>query len=290
MDEELLQFVNYLISLKEKSKSNDLESLIRFCEFFRTDDLELYEEFLSASDINKNISGDKLVELYAKRYKINKIDDISSEYIFNMFINNGFAHGFGYHLANSANLYSIMENGLGYREGGFKTEERKDCEMLENFLPKEVYNKLQIFKSNDLFYSSFPYLEARRYGKKPEWLSELELQKDYLGDGTKEKDLVNAILEKYDKKYNDSHRVLFIFQQNILLLEGIEKLLEIYSVQKIIGIFYNAKLKGKDLSTKEWISPDKLLGIDLKTKDMYCVYGNMGSLNNGDEEIINRRL
>lgn len=266
----------------------DIGNVIRFCSLFWSDDVELFKEFdlISRSSSNsatgefsyENIN--RVIKLFAKRYGLNLQAEM--EKVMYLFIQNAINNGISYHLGSSANFQSIMELGLGIEAIGFKTEEREDYEKLissggEKLLPFRGSN------ASKLFYSNKPILGAR-YGIKPEWLMELKLNYVLVAD-IELKRIVDDILKKYDEKYKDAYRMLFLipFQKSQLSETTVGKWLSYGALPSDIVSGLWSVLEQKDLHTSSHIPSSDILAVDLKDFSMYCrdEYGDVKKIVNG---------
>ena len=189
-----------------------------------------------------------------------------------LFIQNDINNGVVYHLNSSANFDSIMEQGIGLSAIGLKTEERQDYEKLQSSIAPELFKKLEPFvgdkSGSKVYYSCTPILNAR-YGDRPEWLKELKINSSILDEGTPEYDLVHQVLDKYDRKYDGSGKVLFIFPNPIqLTTSNIEEALKNSSPRDVINMCFSF-LEQKDQFTDKHIPSSSILAVNLKTCDMY---------------------
>lgn len=263
-----LQLVGEEIGLRK------LGMMIRFCVFFQTDDIELFRQFASLHDgVSSMIDVDDFIELYAKRYGLDAQSDIKK--IMDIFIDNAIYNGVSYHLNSSANFDSIMELGLGISAVGLKTPEREDYERLEKLVKPDIFRKLQPFRGekdgSKLYYSNVPIFNAR-YGDRPEWLKELKLNSFVLEEYLEAKNLVDEVLRKYDSKYNDSKRMLFLIPNpaSRISKEVINTFLKNNTPQVVISYFLNTVLSAKDMNTKEHIPASLIVAVDLENFAMYC--------------------
>jgi len=268
-----VDLINNFNSLKEKTNSNNTAALLRFCSLFQSDDENLFQEFLQiyngVNDYNKTIS------LFAKRYNLDENKDI--EQIMYLFVQNAINNGVVYHLNSSANFESIMNMGIGVSAIGFKTEERKDYEMLQKSLPLDTLKKLLPFhgekNGSKIYFSCTPILNAR-YGDRPEWLKELKLNSFILDEGTKEKEIVDQVLNKYDQKYSNAEKVLFIIPNpNTLSESTIKDSLKSESPRDIIFkcLYY---LEEKDMFTNKHIPSSYIIAMDLNNQVLYALNEN----------------
>ena len=138
---------------------------------------------------------------------------------------------------------------------------------------------------------SVPILNAR-YGDRPEWLIELKNNfnsvKDELGNNS---NLVLGIIDKYDKKYNNRSKQLYLLPNPIktkLSDSKIDMLTSAMSAVDVINYLYSNVLKQKDMSTTEYISPDDILSVDLNTyKISYSKDGEIIEYSDSDKGVIN---
>lgn len=259
-------------SLRTKVENPDIGSLIQFCTYFQTDDLNLYQEFqrYNQKKLGETIEPDELITLYAKRYNLNPQTDI--EQIMHLFVNNAITNGVVYHLNSSANLDSIMEVGLGISAIGLKTEERQDYERLQASMNETTFRRLQPFsgekKGSKLYYSNKPILHAR-YGDRPEWLKELKQNSSYVELTPQEREQVNQVLHKYDIKYEFAEKMLFLLPHPLATVanKAVNELSEEYSPQQIIS-YFNQILGNKDAHTDKHVSSSEIIAVDLKSHDM----------------------
>ena len=263
-------------SLKSKLNSDRIDAIIAFCIYFQSDDEILYKEFESIYQdmCLGNIRTKALINLYAQRYNLDPNKDI--ETIRDIFLNNTIDEGFSYHLNSSANFSTIMEKGLGLSAIGIKTEERKDYEILQQSIPFEIFRMLQPYhgekQGSKVYYSNIPILYAR-YGDRPEWLKELKLSSkipDLLEQGSAEQKLVNNILEKYEKKYKEAKKVLFLIPNpwSAIIKPKLEKILPMMPPEEMISYFLDRILTQKDLYTTEHIEPNNIIAVNLESLDM----------------------
>lgn len=279
---------NYNSLLRQLEKDDTLFNIsmvnvIRFCSLFQSDDVELFKEFaaICESPSNERYGGfsrdsiSRIFNLFIKRFDLADYPDKEAKAL-RSFICVAIKEGFLYHLGSSANFASIMKYGLGIEAIGLKTEERIDYEKLLGYGGKKLL-PFAGSKDNKLFYSSMPILGAR-YGDRPEWLMELELNKSLVKSSEKELlDLVGVILNKYTIKYEGAHRMLFLipFQSAISLDDDVDDMLDGYLGMSSFDIFRSfwQLLEQKNCSTYNYIPSSSILAIDLLDYSMWMQDG-----------------
>jgi len=262
-------------SLRDRVPENEIGTLLQFCHIFRSDDINLYNEFKhNCLTAGNQLVANKLIELYGKRYDIDPKVDM--EKLMYLFIQNVINSGVSYHLGSSANFESIMTLGLNQSAAGIKTPERQDYEKLHQMLGEEMFNKLQPFhgekEKSKLYYSNIPILNAR-YGDRPEWLKELKLNYSLLKENSEEQKIVKELLDKYEEKYKDATKVLFIIPCPTTIHQITEDKVEEWLIkrtpQDIISILTNNILNQKDLDTERYINSAVIIAVNLKNGKLY---------------------
>lgn len=268
------EFIENYTKLMSQVNRDDLEKVVRFCSLFKTDDFELFNKFKNSSQ-----SVEDIINIYAERYNLNPESDI--ERIMYVFIQNSINNGVSYHLNSSANRSSILNIGLGTSSIGIKTEERSDYERLEEIASPELFKQLEPFhgdkKGSKVYYSNKPILHAR-YGKMPEWIQELKINSSFVdfGDELETKRLVDEILQKYDKKYSNKGRDLFIlpYLGKKISEDNLELLLEKYPPKVIMSLLYTNSLNSVDEYYTKHISGSNMISIDLENLNLHFVGRN----------------
>ena len=262
------EFIENYKNIIPQVNKEDLGDVVRFCSLFKSDDIELFNKFKYSKQ-----SIDDIINIYAEEYDLDPKADI--EKIMYLFIQNAINNGFSYHLNSSANRSSILEIGLGTSSIGMKTEERSDYEKLEEIASPELFRKLEPFhgdkKGSKVYYSNQPILSAR-YGKMPEWIQELKINSEFIDFGNEKeaKKFVDEILEKYDQKYSNKSRDLFIlpFLGKKLNEDIVEQLLKNYSPKEVMEILYQNVLNAKDEYYTNHISSSEIVSIDLENLNL----------------------
>lgn len=261
------EFIKNYISLISQVGKDDLDKVVWFCNIFKSDNIELFNKFKNSSQ-----SVDDIIQIYAERYNLDGQLDI--EKIMNVFIRNVIDNGVSYHLNSSANRSSILSIGLGTSSIGIKTEERRDYERLEKIASPELFRKLEPFhgdkKGSKVYYSARPILNAR-YGKMPEWIQELNLNAEFtdFGDENEAKGLVDEILQKYNKKYANRGRDLFILPYLGKKISSEELKKSFNSPQMAIEFVYNMLLNLNDEFYTGCIPGNEITSIDLENMDLH---------------------
>lgn len=271
------EFIENYTKLMSQVDKTDLQKVVRFCSLFKTDDLELFNKFKNSSQ-----SLDDIINLYAERYDLNPQSDI--ERIMYIFVENSINNGVSYHLNSSANHSSIFDIGLGASSIGIKTEERSDYERLQEIASPELFKKLEPFqgekKGSKLYYSNKPILNAR-YGKMPEWIQELKINSSFVdfGDELETKNLVDEILQKYDKKYSNKGRELFIlpYLGEKISEDELGQFLEDCDPRRIMSLFYDNVLNSVDEYYTKHIPSSNIISIDLKDLNLHFL-GKSGEI------------
>ena len=284
------EFMKNYTSLMNKTNNNDIKNVLEFCNYFKCDDLNLFNEYKAFVD--KGIKVTDLIVLYGKRYNLNPVRD--EKEIMKLFVKNTIQDGFSYHLGNSVNNESIMKKGFGINSLGLKTEEDKDYELLKSSLDEEVFHNLEPFYktkvSGKTFFSNVPILDAR-YGDRPEWLIELKNNYDNIKNELNEENniLVSGIIDKYDRKYNNTSKRLYLIKNPLQISDDkIESLSKVMSASDVINYLYSNVLNQKDLSTDSYIPSDDIMSIDLNTyKISYSKDGEIIEYNDGSQVITN---
>lgn len=268
----LSKFIKNYTSLIANVNKEDLSSVVRFCALFQSDSVDLYNKFQ-----NSKKGVEDIISIYAERYELDSEKDI--EKIMYIFIQNTVNEGVVYHLNSSANLDSILELGLGTSSIGIKTPERQDYEKLQKMLPENTFNRFQPFhgekEGSKLYYSCKPILSAS-YGKMPEWIGELK-RNDWIFDYPDEFEVsdearifIDEIINKYDKKYSNGKRMLFLlpFLADRLSEEDIEGMLAEKSPIELIQYIYSI-LQNVNKYYTGHVSPSNILAIDLDTCNIH---------------------
>ncbi len=261
-------FMKNYSSLINKTRGNDLDIVLQFCNYFQSDDFSLFEEYRKIYNQN-SLPIDKLFELYGKRYNLSPERDKAQ--IVKIFANNVIQDGYVFHLNSSANYESIMKSGLGLSAIGRKTEERKDYELLQSSLDYDIFRKLQPWhgdkKGSKVYYSNRPILYAR-YGLRPEWIMELKNNLPAV-DGrldSNNRELINGIVSKYDRKYENSVRQLFLLPnplKDMITPAAIDDLLKDIPPEQLMSALYDKKLSGVDECFTGYFAPENMLSVDL---------------------------
>lgn len=273
-------FMKNYTSLMEKTNNSNLAEVLQFCNYFQSDDIELFKEYKERLD--KGLKIIDFVELFGKRYGLDPAKDLKQ--IAYLFLKNTLSEGVCFHLGSSANYNSIMTRGLGIK--GMRVEDDLDYVKLKETLSSDLFRKLQPFAATKVegktFYSNVPILEAR-YGSMPEWI--IELKKNYSSvEEELKKDpnaykLVSQLLNKYDKKYSGYSKQLFLFPNPLNMSEEkINSLLKLMPSADVMAYIYCNVLAQKDLSTSDYIPPRSILAVDL---DSYKI-----SYSNKEGEIV----
>lgn len=281
------KFIKSYISLMSQVDRNDLEKLLRFCSLFKTDDLELFNKFKNSSQSSKD-----LINLYAEIYGFDPQKDI--EKIMYIFIQNAINNGVSYHLSNSANRSSIFANGLVANTSGIKTEERLDYEKLERISTPELFRKLEPFyrdmKEGRIYYSNIPILDAR-YGV-PEWLQELKINSSFVDFGNEQvvKKTVDEILQKYEEKYVDTARDIYIlpYLGRTFSKSDVEKLLKQFSPKDIIEILYENILHSVNEYCTHDVPNSNMISIDIENLNLHFL-GKSGKIETISPYVENSR-
>lgn len=259
--DKLIKNYNSLMNkLNDKSK---ISEILIYCTLFQNDDLDLFMDFIKDFDVvTCNYNFDSISTIYSKIYGITDKKEILKR-----FINNAINEGVSYHIGSSANYISIMEHGLGL--SNYEPEEVKDYKLLVNGLGDKTKRVLP-FNNKDygkkLCYSCRPILSSR-YGSKPEWLMELELNCGTFDSGSPERELIDHILNKYEKKYSRATKVLFITPnlQISIPSQDIDRLVNSGPEDVIFNILTNNFLVNKDMSSDKTIDSSNLIMMDFKT-------------------------
>lgn len=281
------KFAKSYISLMSQVDRNDLEEVLRFCSLFKTDDIGLFNKFTNSSQ-----SSEDLINLYAEIYELDTQKDI--EKIMYIFIQNAINNGVSYHLSSSANRSSIFANGLVANTEGIKTEERLDYEKLERICTPELFIKLEPFygdmKEGRIYYSNIPILDAR-YGV-PEWLQELKINSRFVDFGNEQvaKKTVDEILQKYEKKYTDATRDIYIlpYLGQTFSKSDIEKLLEQFSPKDIIEMLYYNLLSSVNKYCTHNVPNSNMISIDLENLNLHFL-GKSGKIETISPYVENDR-
>ena len=279
-------FMKNYNSLIKKTDGKDLDLVLQFCNYFQSDDLNLFNEYKKHSANGcDSMSIDELIELYGKRYQLSPERDM--EQIAKVFINNVIQEGYVFHLNSTANYETIMKNGLGLSAIGRKTEERKDYELLQSTLNEDVFRRLQPYhgdkKGSKVYYSNRPILYAR-YGQMPEWIMELKTNfSDVEGQlNSNDKELVKGIVNKYDKKYANSSRQLFLLPNPLkeqITPALIDSLLKDTPPKQLITALFVGKLssiESVDSYYTGYFAPEDMLSVDLN--DLSISYNKDGEV------------
>lgn len=256
-------FIKNYTDLMQKVDPSDASEVIRFCNLFRTNDIDLFNKYKASSK-----SEDDIINIFAEKDGLDPEKDIKQ--ILNEFLQNAVYEGVSYHITSSANLPEIMQYGLGNSDKR-KTSERKDYEKLENMTSPELFKRLEPFhldyKNDKIFYSNIPNFNAR-YGEMPEWLMELKqnFQSVDFGENIEARDFVVDILGKYAKKYANSEKILCIlpYLGKKIPQQEIEEILETVPPKDII-YQYLGVLKEKNESYVGNVPASKIISINLKT-------------------------
>ena len=279
-------FMKNYNSLINKTDGKDLDLVLQFCNYYQSDDLNLFNEYKKYS-VNgcDSISIDSLIELYGKRYQLSPERDI--EQIAKIFVNNVIQEGYVFHLNSTANYESIMKNGLGLSAIGRKTEERKDYELIQSTLSEDVFRRLQPYhgekKGSKVYYSTKPILYAR-YGKMPEWIMELKTNyPDVEGQlNSNVRELIKGIINKYNKKYANSSRQLFLLPNPLkeqITPALIDSLLKDTPPKQLITALFAGKLssiESVDSYYTGYFAPEDMLSVDLN--DLSISYNKDGEV------------
>lgn len=255
-------------SLKNKVGTDKMNSLIQFCNYFQSDDVNLFNEYIASVDAQNLLPVDKLIELYGKRYQLNPERD--KEQIKDIFIRNVLEEGYCFHLNSSANYESIMKNGLGLSAIGRKTEERRDYELLKSTLSEDVFRRLQPFhgekKGSKVYYSNMPMLNAS-YGQMSEWImnlrSNFSLVENSLRNNPSHYELVTSIINKYNRKYNNQSKKLFLIPNPLKEKAALIKESSKGADPKIVIKSICDVLREKDAFYTGYIPPETMLSVDL---------------------------
>ena len=265
-------FINTYASLISQVGTKEMSTVLKFCNLFHSDNIELYTKFK-----NSNQTPNDIINIYAEMHGLDPQRDIDT--IEHIFEQNVFSQGVSYHLNNSANLENILNLGLGISSIGLKTEERKDKEKLKELVKPKVLKKLQPYYESEhegnkgkVFFSAHPILTAR-YGKMPEWIQELKSNYNVFKDDpeypidNEAKYFIESILQKYNDKYTGKPKMLFILPYSGIVRNRFDY--KNCSLEQIIQNIYNNVLGEKDNSTTKYIPGSSIISIDLKNGDMY---------------------
>lgn len=208
MDDEIKELINSLVALYG---TGEIDKLIKFAIYFRSDDPKLYEEFKLTVNPDGITSIEDLIKLYAKRYNLDPEKDMQQ--IRNMYVNNVFNKGYVFHLTSRANVSSIDESGLN----PIYSEEQDDIKRVREELTPQGEANFFLFAKDDyhkLYYSRILNLKVN-YGFEPEWIRELNKQfrifDTFAKDETeKAKKDLRELRVKYSEKYKDRSRVLYL--------------------------------------------------------------------------------
>lgn len=279
-------FMKNYNSLIKKTDGKDLDLVLQFCNYFQSDDLNLFNEYKKHSANGcDSMSIDELIELYGKRYQLSPERDM--EQIAKVFINNVIQEGYVFHLNSTANYESIMKNGLGLSAVGRKTEERKDYELIQSTLSEDTFRRLQPYhgekKGSKVYYSTKPIFYAR-YGKMPEWIMELKTNyPDVEGQlNSNDRELIKSIINKYDRKYANSSRQLFLLPNPLkeqITPTLIDSLLKDTPPKQLITALFVGKLssiESVDSYYTGYFAPEDMISVDLK--DLSISYNKDGEV------------
>lgn len=156
-------------SLTEKLGDNvNLSAVLEFITYFRSDDIDLYRDFLEGYKKVGSYDTKKLIELYCKSNNI-VLNDENAEKIFMGLVDNIWNNNMSYHLTTSVSALNIYENGMDPSKKEMEVVE--DIESLANVLSETGKRNFLPFVRTDIkkySYSSIPRLNVN-YGKYPEW-------------------------------------------------------------------------------------------------------------------------
>lgn len=290
--EALSKFIKNYTSLMAKVDKEEIGSVVRFCTLFQSDNIDLYNRYKDSQEEVEDI-----INLYAECYGFDPEKDI--EEIMWKFFRNTVEEGVVYHLNSSANLESIMTNGLGTSSIGIKTPERQDYEKLESLLPQKTFEKLLPFhgekSGSRVYYSCKPMLYAS-YGKMPEWIRKLKENAwvfDYPDEfevSDEARNFIDEILEKYNNKYSDSKRMLFVLPllEEKITEEDIKRMLANESPLEIMR-YMDLLLQEADEYYIGHVSPANIIAIDLEICNLHLI-GEDGQKEKIDLDILSSAI
>lgn len=266
MDKELKRIISNLVYLYGKE---EIVSIIKFAIYFRSDNLKLYEEFKKKVDSRGFIDTKDIINLLAKRYDLDPKQNM--EQIRNMYVNNVINMGYAFHLTPKANVESIDECGLnpGY------LEEQEDIKRVRSELSEQAENNLFTFAKDDynkLYFSRTLNLRVS-YGREPEWIRELNKNKSMLdtymeNETDKAKKDVKELMAKYNAKYQDKSRVLYLIpnsytfdKKKVFTSDDLDNLN--ISPEEIIERFESINREVINASVPTYVPRSELICIDL---------------------------
>ena len=296
--------------LESVGKRIHLSKALSFCTLFGCDNLDLYDEFMSAvwNCVHPNdIETEDIIKLYAK---FNGLDpEKDKALIADLFVKNAIENAVSYHLTHKNNVTSIMQHGLGNNpHEDFKTEERKDFEYLVKLFKANGIDEHLItpcmdgdYTEDKVFYADKP-LASFSYGKKPEWLDMLSYNVEFLKENPAVWKKVQEVLDKYKDKYANADRTLIIIpHQNgysdydnymasikdyINSEDWFSSFLKRDKEDKLIDTTKSVFYEKINSSTTNNIAPTNIIVANLQDANLY-VLGESGKLiNTADSDLL----
>jgi len=272
-------------SLINKIDGNiNLSSVLEFCTYFRCDDIDLYNEFLSDYAEVGHYNTSKLLNLYCKSKNI-ELSDENARNIFLELVDNIWNNGMSYHLTTSISALNIYENGMDPSKKEIEVVE--DINSLMSSLSDDGRRNFFPFAIGDInmySYSSIPKLNVN-YGMAPEWYLNLigyqkgsfeeiipNILKEMSNESLEAREKMFLVVSKYHDLYKNSSRTLVIIPDlNKKLSEERLDSFGVNNVDKLnVGIeyFLSNRRRNIDAKSNKIVPSSELMFIDVKTRNI----------------------